>query len=102
MERALQRETANAPLSASLSNSPTYRTRLLIYNRKGILNLVESGENITMRGKELTYKNFVGKGLLLGDISLPTLVPPAGFTWTIKSPKILCVGLLFVFMNLSW
>lgn len=50
-EWALQREIANAPLSASLSNSPTYKIRLLIHNKKGVLNLVESGEDVTMREK---------------------------------------------------
>lgn len=42
-EWALQGDIANAPPSASLGNGPTYRTRLLIYSRKGMLNLVESG-----------------------------------------------------------
>lgn len=50
-EWSLQREIANAPLSASLSNSPAYKIRLLIYNKKEMLNLVESGEDVTMRGK---------------------------------------------------
>lgn len=50
-EWVLQREIANAPLSPSLSNSPAYKIRLLIYNKKGMLNLVESGEDVTMREK---------------------------------------------------
>lgn len=64
-------------------------------------------EDSTMREKKLTYKNLVGKGLILwADFEtfhcLLHSVPPAGFTWTIKSPKIPCVGLLLVFINLCW
>lgn len=68
-----------------------------------MLNLVESGEDSTIREKELTYKNFVGKAYYFETFHcLLCSVPPAGFIWIIKSPKILCVGLLFVFINLSW
>lgn len=91
---------ANAPLSsASLPDSPANKIRLLIYNRKGMLNLVDSTEDATMR------ENSVGNGLLL-ELTLRHFIAYfCSASWLHRDHKAskntLC-KIVCVFINLPW
>lgn len=91
---------ANAPLSsASLPDSPANKIRLVIYNRKGMLNLVDSTEDATMR------ENCVGNGLLL-ELTLRHFIAYfCSASWLHRDHKAskntLC-KIVRVFINLPW